>query len=360
MNFGFKPILRALGSRLARNIYLWIVILYLVLDNDSEGRVYDAEVYYKGVFITTLIIFVFTYINNLLLVPRLLAKKKTALYFLTASLSLLFFSIVYVASIKLFIEHYPKVRTHQISLITSPLTTEWSTQMFYWETQSFIFGLFMWMLIMTFAWFTNDYMRQQKMLEQIKQEQVTTELHFLKNQINPHFLFNTLNNLYGLALKKSDKNPDAILRLSSILRYLLYDSNTPLASFQKEAEMMKAYIDLELLRLPEQQDFTFTINADKDYSIPPLLWLPILENVFKHATGIIAQKYFIDYSFTINNNILSIYSKNNYKNLVKADAKNGIGLSNLRKRLDLLYAGAYMLETSADEEFYTTRIEIKL
>ena len=98
-------------------------------------------------------------------------------------------------------------------------------------------------------------------MQEVLKKQVEIELDFLKNQINPHFLFNTLNNLYGLTLKKSDHAPDAILKLSMILRYMLYESNVDAIAFEKEKEIMQAYIDLELLRMEKGHDFHFMMHV---------------------------------------------------------------------------------------------------
>lgn len=357
-----KVIIQYLGSRIARNIYLWIVILYIVLNNDDRNRVYNDEVYLYGALATSFIIALLTYFNNLVLVPRLLAEKRVGLYFLSATVTLCFFSVVYILVIKLILNHYPDVHVHQISLISTPVTMDWSIPAITDEVTTFLFGLFCWMFIITMAWFMNDYARQKKMAEDAKKKQVETELYFLKNQVNPHFLFNTMNNLYALALKKSDKGPDAILRLSSILRYLLYESNVEKVQFEKEKEIMHAYIDLELLRLPENSNFNFIIESDGNHAIPPLLWLPLLENIFKHGTGVIADTYFIDYKFVISNGMLKISSKNNYKSTlsIDKDKAGGIGLDNLRKRLALLYPNKHTLSLNKDDNYCTVNLEISL
>jgi LytS/YehU family sensor histidine kinase len=215
----------------------------------------------------------------------------------------------------------------------------------------------------TMAWYMNDYSKQEKLVEETRKKQIETELSFLKSQINPHFLFNTLNNLYSLALKKSDTAPEAILKLSVILRYLLYDSNTEEVSFDKEKEIMQAYIDLELLRLADNDQLHFSISADNSCKVPPLLWLPVLENVFKHGTRFISTECFVDYRFMIQNNMLTIYAKNRYKNAapsVESDKVGGIGLSNLRKRLNILYPQKHKINIMQDEDYYVTEVQVAL
>ncbi len=126
---------------------------------------------------------------------------------------------------------------------------------------------------------------------------------------------------------------------------------------------MNAYIDLELLRLSDVDQLHFTIVSDNNYHIPPLLWLPVLENVFKHATRVITDNYFIEYRFEILDHVLTIYSKNNYKSNGSGQTKEkngGIGLENLKKRLSLLYPDKHAIETSNDDSFYTTELKIYL
>jgi len=207
----------------------------------------------------------------------------------------------------------------------------------------------------------HDHARQRKAMLLVQQKQTETELNFLRAQINPHFLFNTLNNLYALALRKSDKSPDAILKLSSILRYLLYDANTANASFEKEKEIMEAYIDIESLRLDNSTRLHIHISADEPYQVPPLLWLPVLENVFKHGTRIISEDNPVEFRFEIINNKLIIYSKNKEKMLVKTDEEHGgIGLTNLQKRLALLYPGRHHLSVSQEDNYYISEVKIDL
>jgi two-component system LytT family sensor kinase len=360
MNFSMNKAWAFLGSRLARNIYLWVVIIYLTENNDTASRIYPARVYHFSIAVTTLILFLFTYVNNLYLIPKFLARKKRGIFFTLATVNAFACSVCYTLFIKTMATKYPGIQVHHMSLISSPITNIWTAHQVLAEIQTFVFGIFMWLLILTACWFMNDYFKQQKKMESIQKQQVESELHFLKNQINPHFLFNTLNNLYGLILKNSDKSGDAVLKLSAILRYMLYDSDIKAVPFEKEEEIMKAYIDVELLRLPAGQNVNVNIEQDKEYHVPPLLWLPVLENIFKHATRVITNQYILEYSFTIENGVLTIYSKNNYKPDANKTTAEGIGLENLRKRLALLYPGKHSIDTIQDDRFYTVQVQINL
>src|SRR6185437_14342472 len=192
---------------------------------------------------------------------------------------------------------FPKIRISDVSIFSTlryvvPHPPFW---VLFMDALLWIVTLALILFQFTMAWYMTDHAKQQKAIEAAKKKQVEAELNFLKSQINPHFLFNTLNNLYALAIKHSDKTPDTILKLSAILRYLLYESNVENISFEKEKEIMQAYIALELLRLSNSNNFTFSISSDNKCNIPPLLWVPVLENVFKHGTRIISDNNFVDY-----------------------------------------------------------------
>lgn len=358
-------IFKALTGRVARNIYFWVFNIWLMLElNQTSARKRGLNIespWYARIVITeTVLLILLTYLNNLWLVPRYLAMRKYKVYFPVVTLLISAVAVLQVMVLKAGDDEVNLEAFQQLGVVSILVSDSWSAGAILLDSIPYFMGHAAWVFFFTAAWFMQDYARQKKIAEDAKKKQVEAELHFLKNQVNPHFLFNTLNNLYSLALKKSDKNPDAILRLSSILRYLLYDSDTEKVPFEKEEEIMKAYIDLELLRLPDNEDFNFTIHADGNYSIPPLLWLPILENVFKHATRIITDKYYIDYRFVIEGGKMNIYSKNNYKSVLNGEAKKagGIGLENLRKRLALLYPGKHSLNSHAEGEHYVVNLQI--
>lgn len=299
------------------NIYFWIYGIIQVLRQASVGYHYSPWLYYLFISITTGLLIAFSYSNNLYLLPRFVKNKKRPSYLYAMIALVAVFSIAHTLVLKSILYYFPDIKTSQISIISAPLSKDWSVYRIIKEIPGYTIIYSFWGLIFTMAWYMTHYLHQEKIIEQTKKEQIETELSFLKSQINPHFLFNNLNNLYALAIKKSDKTPEIILKLSSLLRYLLYESNVGEISFEKEKEIIEAYIDLELLRLSSIENFHFTITSDKAYKIPPLLWLPILENVFKHGARFISDNNYIDYSFRIENNVIEIYSKNLFKTPTK-------------------------------------------
>lgn len=360
---------KVLRSRVARNVYLWVILLFVVLDmNYNNERAYhygivQSPLYYPVIICGTLLQMTLIYVNNLLLAPIYLRSKRYGMYILLAFLLALGVSLIYTLGVKSISDSFNIDNMQQIGFISAPISKGWSASAIWDDMSTYLIGNMLWILMFTMAWYMNDYARQQKIAEAAQRKQVETELHFLKDQINPHFLFNTLNNLYGLALKKTDNAPDAILKLSSILRYLLYESNSGNVSFEKEKDIMQAYIELELLRITDTSGLQFYISADGSYSLPPLLWLPVLENLFKHGTRTLDENYVADFNFSIEKGIVSIKASNNYKGTATLNGNSktgGIGLANLQKRLTLLYPGKHSIAQHKDEQNYTIEVEIAL
>lgn len=351
----------SLRSRIARNIYFWIIVVLFMLALNNYVDAYDRSVYltFKG--ITVIMLFALTGLNNFFIIPKTLAKKRYGVYLISALLLIVLFGLLYVLLFKVMLHYYPKIEVYEVSILTSPISGDWTVSAFVREVPTFAFGLLLWIMIFTMAWYMNEYTEKEKQVEKAKKKQLETELRLLRNQLNPHFLFNTLNNIYGLALKKSDKAPDSILQLSSIMRYVLYDANAATMPYEKEKEVMNAYIDMELLRLQQKENVAFYINADDNYKLPPLLWLPILENTFKYATRVITDNYFIDYHFSIENGVLTIRSSNSYKEGADKQLNaGGLGLNNLRKRLSILYSGKYQLKEKKENGVYSIDLTISL
>jgi two-component system LytT family sensor kinase len=352
-----QSLLKAAGSRLAVNIYFWLVFLLMRAD-----YAYTPLKATLTIVLYALLAMLF-YTNNLLLVPRLLAKRKYQSYLGLYTLLVFVVASLYTGVLKWTMHYHPDITTGMISsLQVGTESAEWSFGSLMREMPLYFVALAISGAVFSMSWFVMNYQRLQKTMADTQKEHLQAELSFLKSQINPHFLFNTLNNLYALTAKKSDEAPETVAQLSAILRYFLYESNTPLVSSDKELEMMRAYIDLELLRISRKDQLRFSIETDRSYTIPPLLWVPLLENVFKHGTRFIADAYNISFRFTIKNGVLHISSRNTFKATELRDdaAATGIGLANLRKRLELLYPGRHTLEAQTEGPLFMTSLQIQL
>lgn len=197
----------------------------------------------------------------------------------------------------------------------------------------------------------------------LSQEKTEAELQFLRSQIQPHFLFNVLNDIYAMALLQKKETPESILKLADLMRYVLQESTANKVPLEKEINYIKNYIDLEKLRYHNLFDITFDVEGDIVQSnITPLLLLPFVENAFKHASTVDKEKAWIKIYFGCFDNILSIDISNSFNPLVPkhSHVSSGIGIQNVRKRLDILYKGNYTMETEISTQMYKTTLKIDL
>jgi len=196
-----------------------------------------------------------------------------------------------------------------------------------------------------------DKMTQEKDRTKREADQLEIELKFLRSQISPHFLFNVLNNLVSMARYKSDYLEPALLKLSGLMRYMLYESDEQKVSVSKEIEYLKSYIELQKLRFEEDVAIKTAIQYEGDpFSIEPMLLIPFVENAFKHGVSVVRDP-FINIELTVLDNVLHFNVKNKFEEEGQSkDKDSGIGLANLRARLKLLYPGRHTLsiEKKAD------------
>lgn len=198
-----------------------------------------------------------------------------------------------------------------------------------------------------------DWMRAQ-------QEKITAELQLLKAQVHPHFLFNTLNNIYSFSLENSPKTPGLILKLSSLLSYMLYDCKTDEVRLEKEIKIMKDYIDLERERYGNKIEISWSVEGEiKDKFIAPLLMLPFLENAFKHGTSEQIEKSWLSVDISVMHGTLKCKIANS-KNEYVSQGANGIGITNVKKRLEFIYPGKYDLKINDEGDFFVVSMMLIL
>jgi LytS/YehU family sensor histidine kinase len=204
------------------------------------------------------------------------------------------------------------------------------------------------------------WMQKQRAWMQAEQEIVKAELQLLKAQVHPHFLFNTLNNIYAFALEKSPKTPELVLKLSSLLSYMIYDCREPEVVLEKEIRVMNDYIDLERVRYGNRIDISVETGGDLEGKmISPLLMLPLLENAFKHGTSQQVEKPWMRFELLVKGHDLRCKIVNS-KNPSSTSRDNGIGIANVHKRLELLYPNRHDLKISNEEDFFVASLWIHL
>ena len=209
--------------------------------------------------------------------------------------------------------------------------------------------------------YTYDLRKLKEDAQRLRMEKQEAELNYLKSQTNPHFLFNTLNNIYALAREKSDLAPESILRLSKILRFMLYDAGADYTTIEQELRIITDYIELEKLRYDETLEIRFYQDIeDHKQAIPPLLLIPLVENAFKHGISETRNRPWLEINLSLNRKLLVFTVKNSLENSGSAvPVKENIGISNLRRQLELLYTD-YSLTVDPNPTEFIANLKINL
>lgn len=285
----------------------------------------------------------FFYINSRWLVPRIL-KESGILYYVLCSAALV--GVFYplwgqlLASLP-----FSKVLGGVFS--ANPFVTENA------------FGAMLILLISLPVLLAIQWARQNSLITALQHEKSVAELDLLKQQLNPHFFFNTLNNLYALSLQRSEQTPESILQLSELMRYVIYKAKEPFVRVEDEVKYLKDYIQLQKIRLKRSLDLQFEEEIeDGTIRIAPLLLIVFVENAFKHGVENAENDAFLRISLKADQRFVRFVCENSYE--PAADEQTGIGLTNLRKRLALLYPGKHRLTTSAENGVFTASLEIDL
>lgn len=221
------------------------------------------------------------------------------------------------------------------------------------------FWLSPWVLISTAVRFTEDWAKMKKDKQVLEQQNTQAELALLKSQLNPHFLFNTLNSIYSLAYQKSDKAPDAILKLSEVMRYMLYDSEDKTVLLEKELQYLHSFVDLQKARFKETIYVDLLVEGRiTNQLITPVLLIAFVENAFKH--GVLddpADPVMIHVIVEGNNLQLNVQNRINHQ---LKDQTGGIGLPNITRRLELLYPGQHTLNIKENDTHYICELNLQL
>lgn len=291
------------------------------------------------------------YINYIVLIPELLKKRKKYWLYILCFIMLIVASTGIKAVVGLlnpehvfYYESDNGVRNH-ISMSN------------YIATVVFLAGFFL--VSSSIIRFAVDWFSDERVQRNLESEKKDMELQFLKSQLNPHFLFNSLNNIYSLAYQKSDKTADAILKLSEIMRYMIYESNDSWVSLDKEIQYVESYVELQKLRFKDGAAVEITINGVIDgQKIVPLILISFVENAFKHG---VANDHGdpIKINIIANQKILH-FSVSNKKSAANKDAIGGVGLNNVERRLQLLYPDRYKLNIVNSSTHYTTELMLDL
>lgn len=293
-----------------------------------------------------MLLIIIAYLNLHYFLPKFLLKKLYFKYFLAVFLSI----IVYLLAQSLF-------DVYLYGYILGPMRNSHLV-----ETLSYNFFSTLWYLgLMLALKLSMDWYEQQRIIQKILVEKLKAEVGFLRSQVNPHFLFNILNNLYALTLKKSDLAPDVVLKLSAMMEYMLYDSDDTKVLLEKEISYVQSYIELEKLRFGQQTDIDLQITGQlSDQEIAPLLILPLIENAMKHGISKQNGNAWLHGNLHVDESTVKLKVENSKPVITYQSEKGGIGLANLRKRLELLYPSRHKLGIEDRGNSYLVELEITL
>ena len=336
-------------------LYLWIALAFLLLWLISDLANYPETFFQRAVNNTWRLAYV-TVLNFILFeysLPFIARKRRSVFLNILVAIPVVLVHIV-LYSWGLYAWRLTGIALHIYTSLTTFKSTEHGVteQMSYAIMSVFFFGIIKHIY---------DYIKLKQVTQQLRIEKQQAELSYLKSQTNPHFLFNTLNNIYSLARDKSDLAPESVLRLSKILRYMLYETSGPYIAIEQELKIMSDYIALEKLRYDESLRVNLNYDVeDTKQALPPLLLMPLVENAFKHGVSETRGHPFVDIHLAIKNRQLMFVVENSSENLSQEkDVKENIGLSNLRRQLELLYAN-YELSVQQNESVFTASLKINL
>jgi two-component system LytT family sensor kinase len=331
------------------HVAVWVIVLalpYLLNSHHDDSRPqqpghYEREFLYLNFFTNFLWIAPF-YLNAYVLMPRFFYRKKYVVY--VAVLALLFSALLSIHAFLFMgvfgIPHFSWLRGIVFHLSTFLLAIAIST----------VFRL------------VKDRMAADRAAQQKQEENLKTELSFLRSQINPHFIFNILNNLVALEQLKSPELGPTIMKLSSLMQYMLYETDEERVSLAKEVEYLQSYIDLQKQRFGNKVPVTVTFDPSPGFfEIEPMLLIPFVENAFKHGVGMIEHPA-IEIRLEVSEGILYFMVRNRYNEASSEtrDKGSGIGLGNVRRRLNLLYGNQQILHVTRDNGWFTVFLELNL
>ena len=338
----------------AARFYLWLGLTYLLL-----GIIATFELY-PGKFLPiignnlwgVLYVIPLNFILFEITIPFVFRKRKTILSNIFLSI---FFLFVYMLlySFGSYAWRLLGLQLHvytQLKIFSSE-NHALQNQMQYSVGSVFLFGV---------TRHVYNYIKLTQSSQQLRIEKQVAELNYLKSQTNPHFLFNTLNNIYALARDKSDLAPESILRLSKLLRFMLYETGGDYIAIEQELKIINDYIDLEKLRYDESLRVNYNYDIeDMKQALPPLLLIPLVENAFKHGVSETRNAPFVDIHLSVNKRQLQLVIKNSTEASGDTIVKENIGLSNLRRQLELLYSD-YNLSINHGPLIFTATLKINL
>lgn len=348
MKFNLKYI-----SPIIIHIFCWVIVILIgIVPFYNRFNTFPvAQDYYVRMSFNIAIF----YFNYSLLVPKLLLNKKIILYVVVSFTFMMFAIYIYQNILP---DGYIKPelidRRRIIDGLPRPPRPPRGFKSFFHFITIFLLFTVSASVKLVAEWYKNE-----KLKSLIKTEKINTELSFLKAQLNPHFLFNSLNSIYSLANKKADNTTDAIVTLSELMRYMIYEADKEFVKLEKEIDYIKNYISLQTLRLKDSSGVRFNVHGNLDHDIEPLLLISFIENAFKYGTDY-TGKTNINIKISVENNELLLKISNYISLKEKNNPNSGIGIQNIKQRLNLLYSNSHSLKIEEVDSLFTVELLLKL
>lgn len=334
--------------RLLWHILFWLVVFvsYWLIYAGYQER-YCEEFYMNLIVLPARMIGTYSLIY--LILPFAIEKRKFVVFSILVVIHIFLYGFLIYASMY-YANPYPDFYDFSKQPLFNP------TKILIKSASDYVLPIVAATIVLFKKWYLDE-IENKKLAE----EKVKAELSFLKSQIHPHFLFNTLNNLYALTLIKSDKTPDIVLKLADLMDYMIYKSNDEFVPLVKELEVLEGYVELEKMRYNERLDFRYQVNGEVDtHQIAPLILLPFIENCFKHGASKNRTKVWIDVSLLVEADFLHLKVVNSLPAMGEesGEGSEGIGLKNVRRRLELIYPDRHELLIKKEEAAF--RVELKI
>lgn len=335
--------------RMLWHLIFWMVVLtYYTLFFGHQGGYYWFTL--KFVVILLPVAMGTTYLFNYFLIPKYLFKKKIKRFILFSFYTLV--TSFYLISLIIF--PFLILSKSKVNFVTLDKS--------FLDIYFLVIGLYAAILLAILIKLIKYSYERQHLHLQLLKEKTAAELEALRSQVNPHFLFNTLNNIYTLSLKKSDQTPDVVLKLSEMLDYLLYECNADRVPLQKEIKLIENYLYLQKIRYDKRLKIEFKVEGiTSDKVIAPTLLLPFIENSFKHGVGKQRNEAWINIYLLVKTNSIDFQVKNSHAGQHPEQVNKtsgGIGLRNVKKRLDLIYKNNHELNISSTDREYNIQLRL--
>ena len=333
-------------------LLVWLSAPYFLVD--PEQSVTEALLY-RGVNIPVKMLA--TYILVYYQYPRLFKRGRYVWFTIHFLLSTYLFTLLYRLN-NVYVAEW-------LAGEPGPRESLWQmVQEFEFTYFGYLLPLYFFTFVFWFLKLMRDNLLEARKMEALTKEKARAELNFLKAQIHPHFLFNTLNNLYALTISKSDEAPDVVARLSEMLRYMLYKCQADRVLVSDEVALLRDYTALESLRYGDRLKLSFDVEVDdKGAQVAPLILISIVENAFKHGVSGALKEPEVKINLRVTGGGLFFRVFNTKAREAQKDDtgyKEGVGVNNIRRQLDLVYAGRYRWEVAEEPETYEVRLELQL